>query len=90
MDARLSEVLKPMQHRKQCLVLLGLCRTGKSQFVWGLFAQEEVVELNGANLKDNCLDGFDRLRHRFILWDEASAYFVSNNRKIFQRPLCKV
>ena len=30
------------------------------------------------------------MRHQAILWDEASASLVSNNRKIFQHPLCSV
>ena len=49
-----------------------------------------VLELNCSNLKDICLSGFDCLRHRAILWDEASAALVSNNRKVFQHPLCIV
>ena len=34
--------------------------------------------------------GFDCQRHKVILWDEASASSVSNNRKVFQHPLCEV
>ena len=72
------------------MVLQGPSRTGKTEFVRGLFALGVVLELNCANLKDICLDGFDCLRHRAILWDEASASLVSNNRKVFQHPLCTV
>ena len=36
------------------------------------------------------MDGFDCLKHEAILWDEASASLVSNNRKVFQHPLCEV
>lgn len=89
-DAWLGEVTKPLLARKRCLVLQGPSRTGKTEFVRGLFALGAVLELNCANLKDICLDGFDCLRHRAILWDEASASLVSNNRKVFQHPLCTV
>ena len=79
-----------MQTRKKCLVLHGPSRTGKTEFVRGLFPLGTVLELNCANLKDVCLDGFDCLKHKAILWDEACAALVSNNRKIFQHPLCMV
>ena len=82
-DAWLAEVTKPLQTRKRFLVLQGLSRTGKTEFVIGLFSLGAVLELNCATLKDICLDGFDCLRHRCILWDEASASLVSNNRKVF-------
>ena len=62
----------------------------KQNSLGGLFPLGTVLELNCANVKDICLDGFDCLRHRAILWDEASAALVSNNRKIFQHPLCTV
>ena len=90
MDAWLSEVTKPLQPRKRCLVLHGPSRTGKTEFVRGLFPLNAVLELNCANLKDIGLDGFDCLRHRAILWDEASASLVSNNREVFQHLLCTV
>ena len=86
-DAWLGEVSVPLQPRKRCLVLHGPTRTGKTEFVRMLFPLGAVLELNCANLKDICLDGFDCLRHRAILWDEASASLVSSNRKIFN-TLC--
>ena len=82
-DAWLAEVTKPLQTRKRCLVLHGPSRTGKTEFVRGLFPLGAVLELNCANLKDICLEGFDCLRHQAILWDEASASLVVKNRKIF-------
>ena len=36
------------------------------------------------------MGGFDCLRHKAILRDEASASLVCNNRKIFQHPQCEV
>ena len=75
---------------EKCLVLNGPSRTGKTEFVRGLFALGSVLELNCANLKDICLDGFDCMVHKAILWDEASASLVSQNRKVFQHPLCMV
>ena len=89
-DAWLAEVTKPLQTRKRCLVLQGPSRTGKTEFVRGLFPFGAVHELNCANLKDICLHGFDTLQHRAILWDEASASLVSKNRKVFQHPQCMV
>ena len=89
-DAWLSVVTMPLQTRKKCLVLQGESRTGKTEFVRGLFSLGAVLELNCSNLKDICLDGFDCLKHQAILWDEASASLVSNNRKVFQHPLCEV
>ena len=89
-DAWLGEVTKSFQIRKKCLVLQGPSRTGKTEFARGLFSPGAVLELNCANLKDICLDGFDCLRHRCILWDEASASLVSNNRKVFQHPQCMI
>ena len=89
-DAWLGEVTQPHLSRKRCLVLQGESGLGKTEFVRGLFPLGAVLELNCANLKDICLDGFDCLRHRAILWDEAAASLVSNNRKIFQHPLCEV
>ena len=89
-DAWLSEVTQPLQPRKRCLVLQGPSRTGKTEFVRRLFPLGAVLELNCANLKDICLDGFDCLLHRVILWDEAAASLVSTNRKVFQHPLCTV
>ena len=89
-DAWLAEVMRPWQCRKRCLVLQGPSRTGKTEFVRGLFPLGIVLELDCANLNNICLDGFDCLRHRAILWDETSALLVSNNRKVFQHPLCEV
>ena len=89
-DAWLAEVMKPLQTRKKCLVLHGPSRTGKTEFVRALFPLGAVWELNCANLRDICLNGFDCLQHRVILWDEAPASLVSSNRKVFQHPLCSI
>ena len=89
-DAWLTEVMKPLQTRKKCLVLHGPSRTGKTEFVRALWPLGAVFELNCANLKDICLEGFDCLTHRAILWDEASAVLVARNRKVFQHPLCAI
>ena len=48
-----------------------------------------MLELNCANLKDICLDGFDTLTHRATLWDEAGPALVVNNRKVFSIPCAK-
>ena len=89
-DKWLAEVAIPMLPRKPFLVLHGPSKRGKTEFVRGLFALGAVFELNCANMKDICLDGFDCFHHRCILWDEASASLVARNRKVFQHPLCQV
>ena len=63
---------------------------GSDRICYGFFSFGAVLELNCANLKDIGLDGFDCLRHRAILWDEASASLVSISRKVFQHSLCTV
>ena len=89
-DSWLAEVKTPLLPRKKFLVLTGPSRTGKTEYVRGLFPLGAVFELNCASMKDICLDGFDCLRHRCILWDEAAAGLVARNRKVFQHPLCEV
>ena len=89
-DQWLHEVRQPMQPRKRCLVLHGPTRTGKTEFVRGLFPVGCVLELNCANLKDICLHGFDTLKHQAILWDEGGPALVCQSRKVFQHPQCTV
>ena len=88
-DAWLVAATKPLQPRKM-LGLAGPATYRQNSIRKGTFPLGTVLELNCANLQVVCLDGFDCLRHQAILWDEASACLVCNNRKIFQRPLCKV
>ena len=89
-DRWLAEVMVPAQARKRFLVLTGPSRTGKTEFVRGLFPLGAVLELNCAGLQHVCLDGFETMKHRAILWDECSPRLVSNNRKVFQHPQCMV
>ena len=89
-DEWLAEVSQPMLPRKRFLVLHGPSRRGKTEFVRGLFALGALLELNCANLQHVCLASFDCLRHKAILWDEASPALVARNRKVFQHPLCEV
>ena len=37
-----------------------------------------------------CLDGFDPLRHRCIVWHDAPAVLLANNRVVFQHPMREV
>ena len=64
--------------------------TCSMEFARALFPLGEVHELNCAGLEHICLEGFDCLKHRCILWDEGAASLVSRNRKVFQHPLCQV
>ena len=57
-------------------------------FVRSLFEIEAVLELNCAGLKHVCLQDFDALRRRCVLWDEGSPQLVADNRKVFQHPAC--
>ena len=62
----------------------------KTESVRGLFDLGAVLELNCANLKSICLDGFNPLKHKCLLWDEGTAKLVADNRKVFQHPTCLV
>ena len=58
-DAWLTEATKPLHPREKCLWQQGSSRTGKIEFVRGLFSFGAVLELICANLEDICSDGFD-------------------------------
>lgn len=72
--------------RKKLLVLAGPTGVGKTKYVRSLFKRNEVLELNAANLQCMCIPGFDPEVHRCILWDEARAKLIAENRKVFQMP----
>ena len=85
-----KENTKPMMRRKKMLVLAGPTGTGKTEFVKSLFGPEHVLELNAAGMLHPCLRGFDSDVHTCILWDEAEADLIAQNRKLFQCPACFV
>ena len=85
-----KENTKPMMRRKKILVLAGPTGTGKTEFVKAMFGHDRVLELNAAGMLYPCLRSFDGELHLCILWDEAEAALISNNRKLFQCPACFV
>ena len=85
-----KENTKPMMRRKKILVLAGPTGTGKTEFVKAMFGPDRVLELNAAGMLYPCLRSFDGELHLCILWDEAEAALISNNRKLFQCPACFV
>ena len=77
---------QPMMRRKKILVLVGPTGTGKTEYVKALFGPQHVLELNAAGMLHPCLRQFDPDVHRCILWDEAEAILIAQNRKLFQCP----
>ena len=76
--------------RKKILVLVGPTGTGKAEYVKALFGAQHVLELNAAGMLHPCLRQFNPDVHRCVLWDEAEAILIAQNRKLFQCPACFV
>ena len=85
-----KENTRPLMRRKKILVMVGRTGTGKTEYVKALFGPESVLELNAAGMLHPCLRGFDPEIHLCILWDEAEASLIAQNRKLFQCPACFV
>ena len=78
---------QPFQRRKKFLVLEGPSGLGKTEFIKDLFGAEKVLELNCGSCGDVVnLRQFKPGQHVCVLFDEASAHLVLNNRKVFQAP----
>lgn len=75
------------QRRKKFLVLEGPSGLGKTEYVRSLYGPSQTLELNCASCGRNPdLRQHDSLRHRCILFDEASPELVLANKKLFQAP----
>ena len=85
-----EENTQPLMRRKKFLVLAGRTGVGKTEYVKALFGAEHTLELNAAGMLHPCLRQFDVEKHRCILWDEAEALLIAQNRKLFQCPSCFV
>ena len=85
-----EENTRPMMRRKKFLVLVGPTGLGKTEFVKGMFGAARVLELNAAGMLQPCLRQFHADTHVCILWDEAEAILIAQNRKLFQCPACFV
>jgi hypothetical protein len=72
--------------RKKVLVLEGGTGLGKTEFVRRLFYPKETFEINARGTAHFSLREFDPRRHACVLFDEAPAELVLNNRKLFQCP----
>jgi hypothetical protein len=73
--------------RKKFLVLEGPSGLGKTEFAKRILGNaNDTFEINCAGGDHFDLRGFVPLRHRLILWDEASPSLVSKERRLFQCP----
>lgn len=66
------------------LVLEGPSRVGKTQFVRSIVGDEAILELNCAGGTPIDLRGFQRHRHKLVLYDEIDPEQVLTQRKVFQ------
>ena len=86
-----ASALLPFQRRKKFLVMEGPSGVGKTEYVRGLFGYDALLELNAANCGTSPdLRGFERSKHKVILFAEASVDMVLQNRKLFQAPACYI
>ena len=77
--------------RYKFLVVVGASRTGKTVWCkWILDDPELVFETNCANCPEPDLRDFKPLKHKAILFDEASPAMVIAQKKLFQCPACFV
>ena len=67
---------------------MGETGTGKTEYIKALFGPERVLELNAAGMLHPCLRQYRSPIHLCILWDEAEAVLIAQNRKLFQCPAC--
>ena len=73
--------------RFKTLVLKGMSRSGKSWKALSLFGTSATFKVNCQGLPQGCLPGltgFDRRRHRCILFDEVRADQILGNKEAFQ------
>ena len=84
-EAWLKELSAP-QDRRKFLVLDGPTRRGKTAFAFSLVEPGAALEVNCAGVEDPPLRAFSRIKHRLILFDEASTFMVLKNKRLFQAP----
>ena len=84
-DAWIRELAAP-QDRRKFLVLDGPTRRGKTAYAFSLVEAGAALEVNCAGVEDPPLRAFSRVKHRLILFDEASTYMVLKNKRLFQAP----
>ena len=74
-----------VEHRYRFLVLDGPSKMGKTMFCRSLLpCRDCVFEVDCAGSEYPDLRSFDPLRHKLILFDEASAALVLRHKKLFQ------
>ena len=88
-DTWLSTFHDPIQQprfRRQCLLLRGASRTGKTQKALSLFGYQctLVVNCQGLGTHLPCLRSYDRAKHRAIVFDEIDESQVLANKLVFQ------
>ena len=101
-EVELAEVRRPWRHvhlvqtwlntmslvegRRRFLVLDGPSQVGKSEYALALVPFGEGLRINCSNVEYPPLREFKQSRHRLLLFDEASAMLVLQNRLLFQAP----
>ena len=77
--------------RYKFMVIEGESCTGKSYFVrWMMGDPNLVLETNCASTPEPDLREYCPLRHKAVLFDEASPDMVLRQKKLFQAPPCMV
>ena len=80
-----------VRSRYKFLVLCGNSGTGKTWFCKYITGDPaECLEVNCANCPEPDLRPFDPLRHKAVLFDEASPSMVISQKKLFQCPPVEV
>jgi hypothetical protein len=70
--------------RYRFLVIDGPSQMGKTQFVRGLCAPGELLEVDMSGDAPMCLRDYSATRHTTILFDEASPWSVIRSKELFQ------
>ena len=85
----LPQFTRPM-HRRKFLVLNGPTRLGKTVYARSLFGADHTYETNCSGVLEPDMREYDVLRHRCVVFDEASVHLVLKHKKLFQAPPAKI
>ncbi|CAL1169825.1 unnamed protein product [Cladocopium goreaui] len=85
----LPQFTRPM-HRRKFLVLNGPTRLGKTVYARSLFGADHTYETNCSGVLEPDMREYDVLRHRCVVFDEASVHLVLKHKKLFQAPPAEI
>lgn len=85
-DEKFLPHMKETLWRYKFLVIEGPSRIGKTHYAKALYGPHRTLEINCASGKEPNLRGFDRTKHDAILFDEAPASMILQQRRLFQAP----